>query len=77
MCFPPPPLLRSGAHEIALADFYAVVAQNVVGSGDMEIEVRQREIDEIVLARQRQRLAADREIDGTRFAAVDLFGLEA
>src|SRR5207249_3888924 len=46
----------AGADEIALADFHAVVAQNVVGGGGMKVEVRQGEMAEKLLPLQRQGL---------------------
>ena len=51
--FDPTPAAAGGlglaaADEIALADLEAVVAQNVVGRGAVEIEVREREVQKIL-----------------------------
>src|SRR4051794_21612520 len=42
------------AQKIALADFHAVVAQNAVRDGGVEIEIRKRKVAEELLALQRQ-----------------------
>jgi hypothetical protein len=43
--------------KIPLADFDAVVAQDAVGGRGMEVEIREGEVGEILLALQRRRLA--------------------
>src|SRR5262249_20071967 len=64
--------------KIALAKLHAAVAQDVVGRGGVEIEVRQRKGDEIVRAFQCHRLLrADREGDVFGCARVDLRRREA
>src|SRR5471030_937629 len=66
-----------GADEIPFPDFDATLAQDCVGRGAVEIEVRHGEMLEILRTGQFQRITADREHDFSSFAAVDLFGLEA
>src|SRR5262245_28682906 len=39
-----PAMWSGGSHEVALAEIHAVVAHNVVGGRDVEIEVRQRAV---------------------------------
>src|SRR4051812_28303635 len=68
-------ILRSlvRAEEVALADFDAAVAQDAVGDGDVEIEVRQVEAGEKLLARHGRGLAAaDREGDVALISALEL-----
>src|SRR6185312_13850068 len=49
-----PKLQRSPhAEEIPLADLDAVVAQNAVGSGGVEIEIREGEVEQVLLPGQR------------------------
>src|SRR5947208_13246561 len=70
--------LSRPSQKIPLADLDAALAQDVVGGGGVEIEVRQREGDQVLRALQRQRLLrADGKRDLLLFRAVDLFGLEA
>src|SRR6476660_3538261 len=54
-------------HEINLADLKPVVAENIVSGREMEIEVRHRELEEIVGALQRHLSIADGEGDVTIF----------
>ena len=64
--------------KIALAELHAAMAQDVVGRGGVEIEIRQREADEIVRALERHGLLrADREGDVLGRARVDLRRREA
>src|SRR5215469_1190686 len=65
------------AEVIALADLDAGMPQDVVGGGDVEIEVRQPEMEQEVLALEGQGVGADRQRDLAGFAAVDLGRLEA
>jgi len=62
--------------EIAFPDLDAAVAQDCVRGRAMEIEVRQGEVQQILLSRELQRVAADAEHDLAVLAAVDLLGLE-
>ena len=48
-----------------------------VGRGGVEIEVRQREVHQVVLPLEGHRLAADRQRHVARFRAVEVGGLEA
>src|SRR5260370_35271695 len=64
-------------YEIAFPDFDAGLAQDCVGGGAVEIEVRQDEMREVLLAGELQGVAGDIEHDLARLAAVDLLGLEA
>src|SRR5260370_31461423 len=63
-------------YEIAFPDFDAGLAQDCVGGGAVEIEVRQDEMREVLLAGELQGVAGDIEHDRARLAAVDLLGLE-
>lgn len=54
---------RHGAHEVALADVEAEAAQDVVGRGGVEIEVRNCKMIEVVLRTEVARLAAHRNGD--------------
>src|ERR1700732_5060956 len=63
---------RDGTQEIALADIHAAMTQDRVGGGAMEIEVRQHEVVEIIVAlhlafdgatERKRDLAIDRRID--------------
>src|SRR6185437_12325242 len=60
--------------EIALADRHAAVAQDVVGGGDVEVEIRQRTGEEIGLARNRLFLAADLDRHLAVVAAGEVLG---
>ena len=51
------------AHEVALADVEPVMAQDGVGGRHVEIEVRHREMQQIVGPAQRLGAVADREGD--------------
>src|SRR5262252_482759 len=53
------------------------MAQDVVGRGDVEVEVRQPEMEQKILALEGQGVTADRQCDLTTLAAVDLGSLEA
>lgn len=68
--------LAGTAHVIALTDIQAVMAQDRVGRGDMEIEIGHGEIDEVVFALEASRLTAKRDADIALFRAVDLCGFE-
>src|SRR5262249_41627538 len=64
------------AHEIALAELDPAVAQDVVGGGAVEIEVRQRVGEQQRLAGElARRPARERDLDRLVLAAVDLHGL--
>src|SRR5215468_9511899 len=66
------------AHEIALAELDAAMAQDVVGGGAVEIEVRQRVGEQQRLAGElARRPARKRDLDRLVLAAVDLRGLQA
>ena len=66
------------AHEVALAELDAAMAQDVVGRGAVEIEVRQRVVEQQRLPRELA-LGAAREgdLDLLVLAAVDLRRLQA
>src|ERR1700757_4208501 len=64
------------ADVIRLADFDTAVPQDGVRRGDVEEEIRQRELEEIVYAGEFLRLAADRAHDLARLRAVDLLRFE-
>src|SRR5438045_4794050 len=49
------------AHEVALADLKPIVAQDVIGGGQVEIEIGEREMAQISGARKAHVLAADLE----------------
>src|ERR1700757_3121913 len=66
------------AHEIALAELDPALAQDVVGGGAVEIEIRQRVGEQQRLAGElARRPARERDLDRLVLAAVDLRGLEA
>src|SRR5436190_24292409 len=70
--------LSSAAEEVALADFDARMAQDAVRDRRMEIEIRQREVDQVLLAGERHRvLRPDRKGDILALGAVDLLALHA
>ena len=68
--------LLGDAEEIPFPDLDARLTQDCVGRGAMEIEVRQCEVEQILLAGELQRIATDGEDDLAALAAVDLLGLE-
>src|SRR5258708_28046633 len=58
-------LLRGHVAEVVtLAEHNSVVAQDVVGSGDVEIEVRKRETGQVLAGREAHRFRADLHLDG-------------
>src|SRR6202034_2687459 len=64
-------------HEIALADFDAAMAQDVVSRGAVEIKIRQRISQEQRLSGEvARRSARERDLDRLVLAAVDLRSLE-
>src|SRR5262245_34265996 len=64
------------AHEIALAELNPALAQDVVGGGAVEIEIRQRVGEQQRLAGElARRSARERDLDRLVLAAVDLRGL--
>src|SRR6266404_8901434 len=66
------------AHEIALAELDPALAQDVVGGGAVEIEIRQRVGEQQRLADElARRSARERDLDRLVLAAVDLRGLQA
>src|SRR6266404_4098420 len=66
------------AHEIALAELDPALAQDVVGGGAVEIEIRQRVGEQQRLAGElARRPARERDLDRLVLAAVDLRGLQA
>src|SRR5579862_4066336 len=60
---------------VPLADLQAIVAQDAVGSGEVEIEIGPGEAEQVLHALERQVVAADLEHDVLLLAAVDLGGL--
>src|SRR5437667_386366 len=50
---------RHLAQEVALAELYAIVAQNGVGRGSVEVEIGHREMHQIGLALERDGVAAN------------------
>src|SRR5436190_10000206 len=71
-------LRRRCAHEIALADLDAALADDVVGGGGVEIEVRQRVAEQQALAGELAGLAArEGDLDLLALGAVDLALLDA
>ena len=71
--------MTSSAHtqKIALADFHAVVAQNAVRGRGVEIEIRESEVIEKLLALQRHGfIGTDGKGDILGVAAFELRGLE-
>src|SRR6266851_1966059 len=70
--------LHRRAHEIALAELNAAMAQNVVGGGAVKIKIRQRVVEKERLARELARGPARQgELDLLLLAAVDVAWLEA
>ena len=64
---------RRRAHEVALAELDAALPQDVVGRGDVEIEVRQRIAEQQALALELARVAVrERDADVLVLGAVDL-----
>src|SRR3954447_14812565 len=71
-------LRRRRAHEIALADLDAALADDVVGGGGMEIEIRQRTAEQQALAGELADLPArEGDLDFLALGAVDLALLHA
>src|SRR3979490_3013195 len=71
-------LRRRRAHEVALADLDAALADDVVGGGGVEIEVRQGVAEQQALAGELAGLAArEGDLDVLAFGAVDLALLDA
>src|SRR5207248_830586 len=68
--------LLQRADKIGLAEVDAIVAQDVVRRRGVEVEVRKRELHQIIDAGEFLRLAANRAHDFTSLGSVDLFGLE-
>src|SRR6516164_11355991 len=66
----------NGSNEIALAQFYTAVAQNVVSGGAMEIEVGHDEMHEIGLAPETHLVFTEREVDFTVLRAINVTGFE-
>ena len=58
--------------KIQLADLHALVAQDAVGGGDVEVEVRQREAQQIGVALELGLEVAERQRDLAAFGAVGL-----
>src|SRR6516165_7941626 len=57
-------LLRGHVAEVVtLAEHNSVVAQDIVGSGDVEIEVRKRETGQVLAGREAHRFRADLYLD--------------
>src|SRR5580704_3191398 len=70
-------LHRDRAQEIALADLHAAVTQDRVGGGQMEIDVRQHEMVEIIVAFHLALIGrAERKGDLTIGCGIDLLGIE-
>src|SRR5438445_4103309 len=71
-------LRRRRAHEIALADLDAALADDVVGGGGVEIEVRQRIAEQQALPGELADLPArEGDLDFLALGAVDLALLHA
>src|ERR1051325_5593268 len=71
-------LRRRAAHEIALADLDAALADDVVGRGGVEIEVRQGAAEQQALPGELAGLATrERDLDLLALGAVDLALLHA
>src|SRR5262245_64607539 len=64
------------AHEVALAELDAGVAQDVVGGGAVEIEIRQDEVEQQRLSGELALVGAELERDVLVLGAVDLRRLE-
>src|SRR5690606_21713908 len=65
------------AEEIPLAEVDAVVAQDVVGGGEVEIEIGQHKILQVDLpGGERHAVGTDGEADGPRLTALHLGGAE-
>ena len=73
---PGEPARSQRTDEVGLAERDAVVAQDVVGRGKVKIEVRQREHEQEVEAREVDGMAAELPRDRAVLGAVDLRGLE-
>src|SRR5712691_4282381 len=71
-------LILFHTQKIALADFDAVVAQDAVGGGGVKVEIREREIVEVLLSLQRHGVGgADGEADIPGLGALERFRLES
>src|ERR1700675_3856996 len=71
-------LRRRRAHEIALADLDTALADDVVGGGGVEIEIRQRVAEQQALPGELADLPARKgDLDLLAFGAVDLALLHA
>src|SRR6476659_1495824 len=65
------------SQEIPLADLNTVVAQDAVGGGGVEVEIRKRIVEQVLLAFHRHRVAlTDGEGYLPRLAAIELRRLE-
>src|SRR5690349_21585713 len=62
----------SSAEEVGLAEWHAIVPQNGVGRGDVEIEVRRGEMQEVLQAREFHLAAAELQHDLLFLRAVDV-----
>src|SRR4029077_3303724 len=60
------------AEEVHLAELNAVMAGDEIGGGRVEEQVRQHKVEQVVLAGEHELLAADRDGQFLRLAAVDL-----
>src|SRR6516225_5852645 len=67
---------RDSAEEIVLADIYAAMTEDVVGGGDVKMEVGHRKMVEIAGACHMTLFRAKRKSDLTLRGAVDLPGVE-
>src|SRR5215467_16053368 len=74
---PPRSQRRWCAHEVALGELQAGMAQEVVGGAAEEIEVRQDEVEQQRLPGELALVRAELEHDVLVLGAVDLLGLEA
>src|SRR5260221_13070802 len=70
------PCLTRRAHEIALAELYAIMAQDRVGRRGVEEEIGQREADEVIFTFEAACFRAQGDGDVTLFRSIDLAGLE-
>src|SRR5215472_6518112 len=71
------PLRRHLAHKVALANLDTETAQDVVGRRRMEIEVRHREVEEVILGAEFALLAALGERHLRVLSPIELVGLQA
>src|SRR5262245_7963685 len=76
-CERPPPSAGSAAEEVELAELETVVAQDSVRHRQVEVEVRQRELEQVVLAVELQRANRRLDLDGASLGAGELLAPES